>query len=434
MRENGGNLSRFRRSVANALREGFPCVGLDKTLYYAILLTHSILFEECTPMTVSDTRAGGALKNKTRQARISANVGRPRKMSRKNPSSRGFYGTAFYRFLHSISPRAVAIVSARYGAGGKEPMTLEEIGRTYGITRERIRQIISVLLGNVRARRYPASLEDVSKRMESTLLERNGIMEEQAFFAAIAGVDTKEQGAARFFLAVLSERFRLLENDSMASSIALATFSDEAWRAVNDTARTLLAENGASLSEAEFLKQLGKYSALKSIPREAMLDFLAVSEDCKRNPFGQWGLPEWSDICPRGTRDRAYLIVHAEGKPLHFREIAVKIDQSGLQKAGRVTHPQTVHNELIKDKRFVLVGRGTYALVEWGFRRGTVRQVVEEILRERGVPVKRSELVSEVLKVRDVKASTVIINLNAFFERMKDGTYGLKESKGRAVR
>lgn len=383
-------------------------------------------------MTALDTRAGGTLKNKVRQTRTSAKVGKTKKAVRKDSSSRGFYGTAFQRFLHSISPRAVAIVSARYGAGGKEPMTLEEIGQTYGITRERIRQIISVLLGNVRARRYPASLEDVSKRMESTLIGRNGIMEKQAFFETIAGTDMKEQGAARFFLAVLSERFRLLESDSMAPSIALATFSDEAWRTVNDAARTLLAENGASLPEAEFLKRLGKHPALKAISREMIVDFLAVSEDCKKNPFGQWGLPEWSDICPRGTRDRAYLVVRAEGKPLHFREIAIKIDQSGLQKAGRVTHPQTVHNELIKDKRFVLVGRGTYALVEWGFRRGTVRQVVEEILRERGVPVKRDELVSEVLKVRDVKASTVVINLNAFFERMKDGAYGLKTSKGRA--
>jgi len=91
-----------------------------------------------------------------------------------------------------------------------------------------------------------------------------------------------------------------------------------------------------------------------------------------------------------------------------------------------------VHNELIKDKRFVLVGRGTYALVEWGFRRGTVRDVVEEILRERGVPMKRNELVSEVLKVRDVKASTVVINLNAFFARTPDGLYFLRESKKQA--
>lgn len=349
------------------------------------------------------------------------------RISRKDSSSVGFYGTAFRRFLHSISPRAIAIVSARYGAGGKEPLTLEEIGQTYGITRERIRQIISVLLSNVRARRYPALFEEVSKRMEWTLKSKSGILKKEEFFKAIAGDDAKERGAIRFFLVVLSERFRMLGNESIAPSVALASFSEDEWKTVNDSARKLLLENGASLSETEFLKRLGKYPALKMYRKETMLDFLSVSRDCLKNPFGQWGLPLWSDICPRGTKDRAYLVVHAERKPMHFREIAEKIDRSGLQKPGRATHPQTVHNELIKDKRFVLVGRGTYALVGWGFRRGTVREVIEEILRERTKPVSREELISEVLKIRDVKASTVVINLNSFFARIKGGAYDLKE-------
>lgn len=382
-------------------------------------------------MTARDTRAEGKIAQKSLQSRKQVFAKKTEKSSRKEVISRGFYGTAFHRFLHSISPRAVAIVSARYGAGGKEPMTLEEIGKTYGITRERIRQIISVLLGNVRARRYPASLEEVSKHMESTLSGKSGIMEREEFFETIAGTDARERGAVRFFLAVLSERFRSLESASMVPALALVSFKLESWIAVNAAAKSVLVENGASLPEAEFLKRVSKSPSLKGISQKTILDFLAVSEDCRKNPFGQWGLPEWSDICPRGTRERAYLVVHAEGKPLHFREIAAKVDLSGLQKPGKVTHPQTVHNELIKDKRFVLVGRGTYALVEWGFRRGTVREVAEEILRERGVPMKREELVAEVLKVRDVKASTVVINLNAFFVRTPEGAYCLKESKRR---
>jgi DNA-directed RNA polymerase delta subunit len=306
-------------------------------------------------------------------------------------------------------------------------MTLEEIGGIYGITRERVRQIISVLLGNVRARRYPTSLEEVSKRIEWTLKNKSGIMEEGAFFLAVAGDDAKEQGAIRFFLAVLLERFRSLETKSLLPSIAVASFSEEVWRTVNDAAKNIFAEQGSSLSEAEILKQLDKQAIFKTCEQKTLLDFLMVSKDCKRNPFGQWGLPEWSDIRPRGTKDRAYLVVRAEGKPLHFREIATKIDASGLQKPGRVTHPQTVHNELIKDSRFVLVGRGTYALVDWGFRQGTVREVIEGVLREQKKSLSRDEIVSEVLKVRDVKASTVVINLNSFFVRVEGGTYDLRE-------
>jgi len=113
---------------------------------------------------------------------------------------------------------------------------------------------------------------------------------------------------------------------------------------------------------------------------------------------------------------------------MHFREIAESIDRYGLQKRGKITHPQTVHNELIKDNRFVLVGRGTYALVEWGYKKGTVREVVKDILREHKKPMTREEIVAEVFKVRNVKESTIIINLNAFFERVSKDRYDLKRA------
>lgn len=346
--------------------------------------------------------------------------------SRKKDSSAGFFASAYRKFLHSTSPRSLAILSARYGVNGKEPKTLEEIGQTYGITRERVRQIISVLLESVRAKRHPQVLEDVSRKIEWTLKKHSGILKREVFFSHIVGDDARERGAIRFFLAVLTDRFREIENDYVVSSVALFSFDEAIWETVNTSAQRILSENGSSIPEAEFVKRLEEDSALASFDRQTIFDFLAVSRECRRNPFKEWGLPEWSDICPRGTRDRSFVVLRAEGKPLHFREIAEKIDRSGLQKPGKTTHPQTVHNELIKDKRFVLVGRGTYALVEWGYRRGTVREVIEHILLERRHSLSREEIVSEVLKVRDVKEATIAINLNSFFNRNKSGKYELK--------
>lgn len=305
-------------------------------------------------------------------------------------------------------------------------MTLEEVGQTYGITRERIRQIVSGLLRDVRSKRYPAPLEEVAKKIEWTLKKHSGILEKETFYRFIAKDNAKECGAVRFFLAVLSDRFLLIESESMLPSVALSTFDRTKWQGVNDAATQIFRDRGSSLSEAELLQALKAVPSCAGIDDKTLLDFLNVSCEVKESVFGQWGLPEWSDICPRGTRERAYLIVRAEGKPLHFRQIAEKIDVKGLQKAGRTTHPQTVHNELIKDKRFVLVGRGTYALVEWGYRRGTVREVLAEILREQKKPLSRRELIQEVLKVRDVKESTIVINLNAYFTRRGD-TYTLKK-------
>jgi RNA polymerase primary sigma factor len=48
---------------------------------------------------------------------------------------------ALFQALASLAPRDRQVVVLRYGIGGTEPRTLEEIGRQLGLTRERVRQI-----------------------------------------------------------------------------------------------------------------------------------------------------------------------------------------------------------------------------------------------------------------------------------------------------
>jgi RNA polymerase primary sigma factor len=45
------------------------------------------------------------------------------------------------RALDALPERERQVIELRYGLGGAEPLTLEEVGRTFGVTRERIRQI-----------------------------------------------------------------------------------------------------------------------------------------------------------------------------------------------------------------------------------------------------------------------------------------------------
>ncbi len=89
----------------------------------------------------------------------------------------------------------------------------------------------------------------------------------------------------------------------------------------------------------------------------------------------------------------------------------------------------TVHNELIKDNRFVLVGRGMYALREHGFEPGIARDVIKKILATKG-PLRVDAVVAEVNKQRFFKANTVVINLQNkdYFERLADGKYKVRES------
>ena len=43
--------------------------------------------------------------------------------------------------LHALSDREARVLKMRFGLEGQRPMTLEEVGKKFGVTRERIRQI-----------------------------------------------------------------------------------------------------------------------------------------------------------------------------------------------------------------------------------------------------------------------------------------------------
>jgi DNA-directed RNA polymerase delta subunit len=114
-----------------------------------------------------------------------------------------------------------------------------------------------------------------------------------------------------------------------------------------------------------------------------------------------------------------------KNQPLHFTQIAHLIDEYKLGK--KKAHPQTVHNELIKDDRFVLIGRGIYALAEWGYSEGTIKDVIKEILAKSDRPLEKEEILKEVFRIRKVKKATVMINLNnsSIFEK-RDNSYTIK--------
>ena len=158
--------------------------------------------------------------------------------------------------------------------------------------------------------------------------------------------------------------------------------------------------------------------------KEIINRYLSVSKVIGKNSLGEWGKSTSPHIKARGVKDYAYLVVRKNGKPMHFRDVASEITRIFKKK----TNIATCHNELIKDKRFVLVGRGMYGLKEWGHAAGVVRDVIKEILKEAEKPLTKQEIIDKVLEKRLVKANTVSINLQdtKYFKRDKDGKYSLK--------
>jgi DNA-directed RNA polymerase delta subunit len=171
------------------------------------------------------------------------------------------------------------------------------------------------------------------------------------------------------------------------------------------------------------------YNALRSIRPDALEkehfeSYLKTSSMLAVNPFGHWGLLHWPEVNPKSTRDKAYLVLKYEKSPLHFRDIARRIDEHGLGRR-KMTNPQTVHNELIKDPVFSLVGRGVYGLREWGHEGGTVRDAIEKILKVSKRPMSRREICDEVSREKAVKATTILINLNMHFKKVGKDLYAL---------
>ncbi len=331
--------------------------------------------------------------------------------------------------LSSFPERSGIITRLRYGVADGQEKTLEEIGTAHGITRERVRQIVDVIMKRIKEIMAHSEDHRLVKQVVETVAAVGGIMPVAELLKRIGGGKASEEKA---LLALLPTFPGLQIDKETVKRKAIVTtqgFPMDRWEALHTRAVELLQVADEVQTLENFYMLYVKQTGDTELTKEAFEAFIAPSAEIEKNAFGRYGLNHWSAVRPRGTRERAHLILQMMGKPLHFREIARLIDEYGLYKAGKKTHAQTVHNELIKDQRFVLVGRGTYALSDWGFQPGTVREVLSSILKERAAPMTREELLKAVMKVRQVKRSTVIINLNSFFTKVGKNIYSLSDKE-----
>ncbi|MCX6730035.1 MAG: hypothetical protein NT058_00850, partial [Candidatus Portnoybacteria bacterium] len=181
-------------------------------------------------------------------------------------------------------------------------------------------------------------------------------------------------------------------------------------------------KNNKVFHESEIMDLLLKKHS--NYPAKMFEVVLEISKNINKNIFNEVGLSFWPDITPQGVKDRAFLMLKKEGEPKHFTKITELINRAFTNKPA---YTQTVHNELIKDPRFVLVGRGTYALTDWGYEAGTVEEVILKILAESKKPLGRKEIVDSVLAKRQVRPNTIVLNLHrsSKIKRVADGKYAL---------
>lgn len=339
--------------------------------------------------------------------------------------------------LAVLSPRNRDVISRRFGlkTGAKE--TLESIGQNYDITRERVRQIEETSLRQIREALnsgVSAKIKPLVSLAASVLEENKGVLPEGCFFEKFfggqgRGTNPVANSSLSFILTMDRSLKRHSEDDNFYPFWSL---SDKHHQELKGTVASLVSvfgKNKAPVHEKdlpEFFKKTGVWQ--KQTPQANLAAYLEPSKQIAKNIFGEIGLAEWPEIKPKGVRDKSFLVLKKEKKPKHFTEIAQLINQFNF--SDRRANVQTVHNELIKDDRFVLVGRGTYGLAEWGYKTGTVKDVLVDFLRSANKPLHRDEIIAHVLSHRMVKENTILLNLQnaSVFAKKGNGLYELKEA------
>ena len=328
------------------------------------------------------------------------------------------------RLLVVLPERARNVVVNRYGLGtSPSRMTLESIGALYGITRERVRQIENHALQTVRKSDMFSKEAVAFRELRDYIETLGGIVNEDDLLKEIS-TDASTQNHV-YLLLTLGDEFTKRKEDP---EFKHRWYVDEKKaEIVHQVLRKIykgLSEDDLVQESEMILSFLNQLKGIEDTKKSAEIAkrWLALSKKIGRNSLGEWGIVTSPNIRVKGMRDLAYLSIRRHGSPMHFTEVARAITQL----FGKKAHVATCHNELIKDDRFVLVGRGLYALAEWGYAGGVVRDVIREILKKHG-QLTRKEIVDKVLKERYVKENTVVVNLEneSYFKKDRSGKYSI---------
>lgn len=326
------------------------------------------------------------------------------------------------RMLSNLSPRAYEVITNRFGiTDDAQRKTLEAIGKKYGITRERVRQIENSALALIRKSESFKNEKDIFEELKKIIHTLGAVVSEQDLLGHISK-DKLTQNHIHLYLTLGNDFTKHKEDDHFKTRWSVdADVAENIHKSLKNLFESISDEELVSEGELinKFLEDVKNISEQYK-NEEIAKRWLSMSKKISKNPLGEWGKADSSSIKTRGVKDFAYLMMRKHGSPMHFREVAKAVANTFDKKC----HTATCHNELIKDKRFVLVGRGIYALSEWGYKTGVVRDVIKELIKKNG-PLTKEEIIDQVMKERYLKKNTILVNLqnSKYFKKNKEGKY-----------
>lgn len=370
--------------------------------------------------------------------------------------------------LERLNERERDILKRRFGLNQVKRATLEEIGHSHNLTRERVRQIETGSVAKLKKLEdLSALVADLKSLVISLLEDHGGLMDREYLFDILLALALDQSRAKSEDFPIYRNHFSFLISKIMDGDIAtlenssqfnpsfklrfqeldhLEVVAKDLLAKVKTTKRLYVTEELINLaSELEsYKKNSSKMNsnnnfelteALRGIvpdaelalvnDNKALYSVLKAVAELEQNKFGHWGHSDSREINPKTINDKIYLVLKHNGKPMHYEDISKKINETAFD--GKKVNTATVHNELILDAKYVLVGRGLYALKEWGYSKGTVADVIGDVLKKAKRPLTKKEITEEVMKQRMVKKTTIDLALmnKKRFERQTGNKYTL---------
>ena len=319
--------------------------------------------------------------------------------------------------------REKEIISRRFGLNGNKE-TLEQIDEMLSITRERVRQLEKAILIRLQISAEENQIPELApaeKLLIRNLTEMGRVARLDNLADKVYGrTTTASEKTGIYFIATFSKSLTIVEdNDKYNAAIGISEYGDsKKIRERVDEIVKVIKENKQPMTLEELDSKLN-YEHPDHIKAVASISKLLATLN------GVWGLAKWPSVNPKNIRDKIYVILETKKEPMHFSDIAKEIRESNFKRKNVTV--QAIHNELIKDPRFVLIGRGIYALSSWGYKKGTISDIIVRILEKSEKPMTREEIVKHVLHVRKVKETTILLNLQnkKLFKKVDKNLYTL---------
>lgn len=328
-----------------------------------------------------------------------------------------------------LSEKEKDVIKRRFSLNGVEKHTLEQIGKSFAVTRERVRQIEKNALSKMRRNVFNTSLRHLHEFTINVVEENGGLIREDSLVDSVCKIlpsSLKVDKSSLHLSFVLHEKIECIGNTiHFHPYVRRKDLSDVALQNASGKLINQLHKYGNVKSLERMHKDLGMVLKEMSFDGKMMKAMIDIDKRLALLNGDLVGLLEWRHVNPRTLRDKILYVLRAEKKPMHFTEIANGI--SKLHFDNRTLNIQAVHNELIRHGQFVLIGRGIYALDEWGYESGTVLDVIERLLKEKK-EMSQEEIIEDVLKQRHVKKITIILALknDEKFERVGRRRYKLR--------